>query len=44
MNCFMKSMKKKPKIDQLLKILDTKKLYGTKDIETISVDEVYNLI
>ena len=26
------------------KILDTKKLYGTKDIETISVDEVYNLI
>ena len=27
-----------------IKILDTKKLYGTKDIETISVDEVYNLI
>ena len=26
------------------KILDSKKLYGTKDIESISVDEVYNLI
>ena len=26
------------------KILDSKKLYGTKDIETISVDDVYNLI
>ena len=26
------------------KILDSKKLYGTKDIDSISVDEVYNLI
>ena len=26
------------------KILDSKKLHGTKDIESISVDEVYNLI
>jgi ADP-heptose:LPS heptosyltransferase len=26
------------------KILDSKKLYGTKDIESISVDDVYNLI
>ena len=26
------------------KILDSKKIHGTKDIETISVDEVYNLI
>ncbi len=26
------------------KILDSKKIYGTKDIETISVEEVYNLI
>ena len=26
------------------KILDSKKIYGTKDIESISVDEVYNLI
>ena len=26
------------------KILDSKKLYGTKDIESISVDEVYDLI
>ena len=26
------------------KILDSKKLYGTKNIESISVDEVYNLI
>ena len=26
------------------KILDSKKLYSSKDIETISVDEVYNLI
>ena len=26
------------------KILDSKKLYGTEDIESISVDEVYNLI
>ena len=28
----------------ILKTLDSKKLYGTSDIETISVDEVYNLI
>ena len=27
-----------------VKILDSKKLHGTKDIESISVDEVYNLI
>jgi len=27
-----------------IKILDSKKLYGTNDIETISVDDVYNLI
>ena len=26
------------------KILDSKKLYGTKNIESISVDEVYHLI
>ena len=26
------------------KVLDSKKLYGTKDIESISVDEVYDLI
>ena len=26
------------------KILDSKKLHGTKDIESISVDEVYDLI
>ena len=26
------------------KILDSKKIHGTKDIEAISVDEVYNLI
>jgi len=26
------------------KILDSKKLHGTSDIESISVDEVYNLI
>jgi ADP-heptose:LPS heptosyltransferase len=26
------------------KILDSKKIYGTKDIESITVDEVYNLI
>jgi len=26
------------------RILDSKKLYHSKDIETISVDEVYNLI
>ena len=26
------------------RILDSKKLYNSKDIETISVDEVYNLI
>ena len=26
------------------KILDSKKIHGTKDIESISVDEVYNLI
>ena len=26
------------------KILDSKKLHGSKDIETISVDEVYDLI
>ena len=26
------------------KILDSKKLHGTNDIESISVDEVYNLI
>ena len=26
------------------KILDSKKLYGTKDIDSISVDDVYNLI
>ena len=26
------------------KTLDSKKLYGTTDIESISVDEVYNLI
>ena len=27
-----------------VKILDSKKLHGTKDIESITVDEVYNLI
>ena len=27
-----------------IKILDSKKLHRTKDIESISVDEVYNLI
>ena len=26
------------------KILDSKKLHGTKDIDSISVDEVYDLI
>jgi len=26
------------------KILDSKKIYGTKDIESITVDEIYNLI
>ena len=26
------------------KVLDSKKLYDTKDIESISVDEVYDLI
>ena len=27
-----------------IKILDSKKIYGTKNIDSISVDEVYDLI
>ena len=27
-----------------IKILDSKKIHGTKDINSITVDEVYNLI
>ena len=38
-----KSEKFAPK-NNYTKILDSKKLYGTKNIESISVDEVYNLI
>mgnify|MGYP001211564408 CR=1 FL=1 len=30
--------------NNFIKIIDSKKLHGTKDIESISVDEVYNLI
>ena len=30
--------------NNFIRILDSKKLYRSKDIETISVDEVYNLI
>ena len=30
--------------NNFIKILDSKKIHNTSDIETISVDEVYNLI
>ncbi len=30
--------------NNFIKIIDSKKLHGTKDIESISVDEIYNLI
>ena len=30
--------------NNFVKILDSKKIYGTSDIESISVDEVFNLI
>ena len=38
-----KSEKFAPK-NNYTKILDSKKIYGTSDIEAITVDEVYNLI
>ena len=30
--------------NNFIKIIDSKKIYNTADIESISVDEVYNLI
>ena len=37
------SKKFAPKSNQV-KIIDSKKIYGTSDIESITVDEVYDLI